>query len=1055
MKKNRKTIVALLLVLALCLSLLPAKFSAQAATVDYVYAGSYIKNWGTRDTTATFLSPNAEAFYEKNNITYEELAALSGAASAADVPESALYTALQELMVSNHSHLTGYDETRTMYQYTDCQNSGKISNKISSFYSGVEIGPAWDSGDTWNREHTWPNSKGLEGKDEDDIMMLRPTAKSENNSRSNTAYGESSGYYNPNKLGMQIHGDVARIMLYQYVRWNNTEYMWGTAGVMESREMLLRWMEEDPVDTWEMGRNDAVESITGTRNVFVDYPELAFVLFGEDVPTDYTTPSGKATSGDYRITAVSSDPAWGSVSVSGTNINAIPNTGYEVTGYQLLSGTAQITRKGNVFAVTPSSDVTVKIIFAQRQQAAVGFAQLGVVANTLTAYVSDTIILPGHTGVVQEGYVFLGWVESVVDKTQQQPAFYAVGSTYTLNKSITLHALYAVTESGDTGSNVYVPYTGTLTEGDYLIVYDSAAMQAADTGKSRLNYLTVAVTDGNIVSPDASIVWHIAPSDDYWTMYNASNGKYAAGTGTKNQATLTDSVTDYAKWSCTAGDTYEFVNKGNNDKGINPLLRKNETYGFACYALNTTAGGSLSLYKQVAGTTWYLTGEALVSDQAGNTYETLAVALERVTEAGKLTLLKTVTEDVTVRKNVTIDLAGFCIDGTVTVADGYTLYGMDSRTDDYTVEDADGYGRIAQLLFQGTGKAAGLPVATDVTQPAYLMVTEQDGVSFHRVGLKLVSMSLRAAQVGVYYKSSFAGDEVVARNIIQFGVAMSVDGTPTAQTILTNCSYSAITRFTAGSSSDAASTLLKGIMKQTNTQQTNETNSETVIYGRPYIRTKDNRYLFGSGVERTLRQQTEAADTLWEKLSDSQKETLQQMYTAYKSVMEAWNVPNLQGSMEEEAPVRTGYVQVTSEEQLTDGKYVMLVSTGYAPGVLDGGWLTAVQPVVSDDTVTDTAGGIWTLTFDGSSVILTDANGMTIAPVGGNKNGIKSGSYSWAWSFDDGKMIFAGTGSDTVKLASNTTASGNNLFRGYKNGTVTGDSGNYPCMFTLYKLIES
>ena len=69
--------------------------------------------------------------------------------------------------------------------------------------------------------------------------------------------------------------------------------MWGTSGVMESKSVLLEWVEEDPVDTWELGRNDSVESITGTRNVFVDYPELAFVLFGEEIP-NMTTPSGKA-----------------------------------------------------------------------------------------------------------------------------------------------------------------------------------------------------------------------------------------------------------------------------------------------------------------------------------------------------------------------------------------------------------------------------------------------------------------------------------------------------------------------------------------------------------------------------------------------------------------------------------------------------------------------------------------------------------------------------------------------------------------------------------------
>ena len=44
---------------------------------------------------------------------------------------------------------------------------------------------------------------------------------------------------------------------------------------MESLDVLLLWMEQDPVDTWELGRNDAVQAITGTRNVFVDYPEYA------------------------------------------------------------------------------------------------------------------------------------------------------------------------------------------------------------------------------------------------------------------------------------------------------------------------------------------------------------------------------------------------------------------------------------------------------------------------------------------------------------------------------------------------------------------------------------------------------------------------------------------------------------------------------------------------------------------------------------------------------------------------------------------------------------
>lgn len=268
------------------------------ASGDVVYTKSdkgYVANWGYRGETCSFLSPMANSFY--TNDTYDELSALDGGTGTSDAAQSDLFSALHNLMAKNHETLNSYGDSRYLFPYTDCQLGA--TDTIISFYSGESFNSQWDKGTTWNREHVWPASKCLNSDREDtgknestDIMMLRPTLISENTGRSNDAYGTGTDYFTPDE---SIRGDVARIFLYMYVRWEMTEEHnvepWGKSGVMESISVLLQWMYEDPVDTWEMGRNDAVESITGTRNVFVDYPELAWLLFGEEIPADMTTPS--------------------------------------------------------------------------------------------------------------------------------------------------------------------------------------------------------------------------------------------------------------------------------------------------------------------------------------------------------------------------------------------------------------------------------------------------------------------------------------------------------------------------------------------------------------------------------------------------------------------------------------------------------------------------------------------------------------------------------------------------------------------------------------------
>ena len=145
----------------------------------------------------------------------------------------------------------------------------------------------------------------------------------------------------------------------------------------------------------------------------------------------------------------------------------------------------------------------------------------------------------------------------------------------------------------------YELYSGKLVEGDYIIYYDGGYAMKNTEESSRLSYDLVTLENDVITTSNASIVWHIAPSGEYWTIYNEEADAYAASTGTKNKAQmLADGTDDKALWTVSGTTAYEFINKANAAANVNCNLRNNGTYGFACYA--TTTGGALSLYKKLA-----------------------------------------------------------------------------------------------------------------------------------------------------------------------------------------------------------------------------------------------------------------------------------------------------------------------------------------------------------------------------------------------------------------------------------------------------------------------
>lgn len=290
----------------------------------------------------------------------------------------------------------------------------------------------------------------------------------------------------------------------------------------------------------------------------------------------------------------------------------------------------------------------------------------------------------------------------------------------------------------------------------------------------------------------------------------------------------------------------------------------------------------------------------------------------------------------TVNKDAYIDLNGFDITCPINVTGG-TLYCMDSQTDDYSVADGI-YGKLTGEII---GKVVGVPAEAECAEDGYLAVSEDDGISFHRVNLQLYAASLRAKCVGFYLKSHFAGDELVAKYVQDFGIALSVCETPNEKNLESLCSRSVFTGFQAGVN-DSNSTLLYNIMKKNNEAEINERNSNTPIYGRAYIQTKDG-YLFGIAQQRTLKQLVETAasnhENCWHSYTDAQRAEAVSLYRNYAQVLRKWDVKNIESALalNEKEPLNDGktlkLLAITSSFGLntTQLLYDVAVAEGYAP----------------------------------------------------------------------------------------------------------------------------
>lgn len=151
--------------------------------------------------------------------------------------------------------------------------------------------PVWDGAATWNREHVWAkslfgtgnydpgeNTRGIDA----DLHNLRAADTNVNSTRNNNkfinqiynagGFGNYGGQWYP---GDHHRGDVARIIFYMDIRWGTMTNISNIADL----QTLLFWHEADPVDEFEIVRNEKIFGYQGNRNPFIDHPELVYLIY--------------------------------------------------------------------------------------------------------------------------------------------------------------------------------------------------------------------------------------------------------------------------------------------------------------------------------------------------------------------------------------------------------------------------------------------------------------------------------------------------------------------------------------------------------------------------------------------------------------------------------------------------------------------------------------------------------------------------------------------------------------------------------------------------------
>jgi|TARA_B110000908_G_scaffold75670_1_gene91088 endonuclease I/chitodextrinase len=236
----------------------------------------------------------------------------------------------------------------------------------------------------WNREHVYPQSLGtpdittstIPGQD---AHSLRPVDRPTNGYRGNQRFAEGSGNSGDSNGGWypgdEWKGDVARMMMYMYIRYDDiclpTNVGIGDSSLTEDDmiDLFLKWNVEDPVSDFERNRNTYHENTTdnsaaqGNRNPLIDNPYLATRIWGGDSAQDtwgiYTSSDTEAPTQPMDVIASNETTTTIDINWTASSDN-IEVTGYniyvdDVLRFQTSTESAQIT------GLTPTTSYAIQV----------------------------------------------------------------------------------------------------------------------------------------------------------------------------------------------------------------------------------------------------------------------------------------------------------------------------------------------------------------------------------------------------------------------------------------------------------------------------------------------------------------------------------------------------------------------------------------------------------------------------------------------------------------------------------------------------------------------